>query len=118
MVKWKLLSGVHHDKNAKPVKLADLEGVERGNHTFYAGDVFESDRDLDAHNVRDSVGRPISVRFALVDEETGDDLDTKTVTELLEFASQEEIELPEKKLPKGQLLRAIRGALLYRQAVS
>ena len=110
MARWKLLSGVHFDSEALPVHLENIEGAERAPGTFYAGDIFDSDRNLLRHNVQGSV------RFEKLSEES-DNLDTLTVSQLRALAEEEEIELPS-NMKKAAMVAAIRGQLNYREAVA
>lgn len=132
MAKWKILRGVHSDKNARLVSMGELNSpdgkpaVERlpidhsawqdseADKTFYPGDVIETDVDLSQLNT------PTDTRFQRIgkeEEEPEDEFAGMTVSELEEFAKAEEIEVPA-KLKKAQLIEAIRGTLKYRTAVT
>ena len=130
MAKWKILRGVHADKEAELVSMGELNGpdgkpaVERlpmdhldwqdpeKEKTFYPGDVIETEKDLSRFNT------PNDVRFEKLSEAgPEDELATMTVAELEELAKEEEIEVPA-KLKKAQLVEAIRGALKYRTAIT
>lgn len=115
MARWKILRGVHCDKNATPVELVQIKGVERvpGDGVFYGGDVIDTDKDLSRFNVS------TEVKFEkLPESEPQDELDGKTVDELKELALREKIEIPIAVKKKAQLIKAIRGVLNYRAAVA
>ncbi len=118
MALWKVLRGVHNDKNATLVEAMDpeeLTGVERkpDDGIFYAGDTIETDVDLSRLNTSGS-----DTKFAKLGEsEPRDELAGMTVKDLRELAEQEQVELPS-NLAKPQIIEAIRGALKYRAAVA
>lgn len=109
MATWRLMSGVHQDKDAIPIELAVKPGIER--HTidewdpkdcYYPGDTFESDKVLERHNV---AGQP--PKFEKL-AEAPDGLDSLTVEKLRQLAIDEEMDIPS-GLPKPKLIQAIRG---------
>lgn len=116
MARWKILRGVHGDKNAKPVELVDKPGVERmeGDGIFYAGDVIETDVDLSKCNTSPQT------KFTKLDDPPDPgpyaELDEMSVKQLQDLAKQEDIDLPT-TLKKAQMVLAIRGALTYNNAV-
>lgn len=122
MNKWKLLEAIHSDKHTKPIKLVDVPGVERNpiNHpdwsapekpkTYYPGDIFECDKNLDLLNLRGRNGQIIKQRFQLVGESSGDSLDEMTVAELKAMAETEEIDLGN-ATRKDKIIAVIRGAV-------
>lgn len=112
MAHWKILDGVHCDKDAKVVSRADAPGIEHVDDVFYAGDVIETDKDLSKHNT------PGSTKFAKLDESApNDELDGMTVAQLNTFAEEETIDLPP-GLKKDQLIKAIRARLAYAAAIA
>lgn len=114
MARWQILRGVHCDKNAKPVSLADKPGVERVEGVFYAGDVIETDVDLSKCNTSPQT------KFTKLDDPPDPgpyaELDGMSVKQLQDLAKQEGIDLPT-TLKKAQMVLAIRGALTYNNAV-
>lgn len=109
MPRWKLVTGVHSDQDAILIQAKEIPGAERGPGLFYAGDVFDSDKDLSHFNI------PGSVRFEKLADDP-DDLDRLTMPQLKTLAGEEEIEVPS-NLRKPDLIKAIRSQLSYRAAV-
>jgi len=133
MARWRLLRGIHSDKDAKTVEMVEVPGVERpplAEHnkrirkvqtldgmveetvpdSYYPGDVFDSGKDL----LKTSGPR----RFELLDSPV-DKFDVMTIQQLRDFAAGEEIELPEGKgVIKAKILQALRGALQYQEAMT
>ena len=115
-MRWRVVQGVHHDKNAKAVSLEDNPAYNRDDpHTFYPGDVIETDANLDRFNTKDSRGVVIVKKFEPAEAVIGDELDSMTVAKLREFAAEEGVTLPDKKLSKEQLVKSIRAWLQFRQ---
>ena len=123
MSQWKLLRGIHHDKNAVPIRLVEVEGIDRSLEdwenlakdkappSLYPGDIFESDQDLNKFNIPGSPQRYEKL------EGVHDELDSLTVTKLQDMAQSEGIEVP-KGLRKDLLVSAIRSHLKYQEAIT
>jgi len=106
-MQFELLHGLHSDQNATMIKPSEDKGIARveGDHTFYKGDVFETDVDLRKLNEGGTT------KFRLVtDSGPGDELESMTVAALYDLAQAEEFDIPP-KLRKAQLVRAVRASL-------
>ena len=127
MTQWLLRSGTHADKDAIPIqlvldprngearKLSDWEGLTADivPPSFYAGDIFESDKDLDKLNCVGTEKR--FEKLSEIPHVIEDEFDSKTIPQLLEFAEAEEITLTP-GLKKVEIIAAIRGFLMYQKA--
>ncbi len=105
MSRWKVLQGVHQDKNTKLIQPStDKLGVERkpNDGVFYRGDVIETNADLS--QVGGCRGNP---KFERV-EDSEDALDSMTIQQLREFAAEEEIDLGDAS-KKDEILRLCKG---------
>jgi len=126
MAQWRLKSGIHQDKEATPLFLEPQDGLEdrsledwknKDNRwdfvppSFHPGDVFESNQNLERFN---HLG--VAPRFEKLDDSYSE-LDNLTVVQLRELAEEEEITIPD-KIGKGDLIKAIRCSLGYKEAVS
>ncbi len=115
MARWKVLQGVHQDKNAKlvkarPIKMVgpdgsvDILGVERepDDGVFYGGDIIETDVDLSYVG-----GSRTDPKFERIGD-SGSGLDSMTIAQLREFAAEEEIDLGD-AAKRDEILRLCQG---------
>ena len=110
MAQWKILRGVHADKNMKLVRARvdtpdDVLGVERrpGDGVFYGGDIVESDLDLGPPKF-EKVESPIAVQ-----RPPDGGLESMTVAELKQHAAEEEIDLGD-ATKRAEILRICQEA--------
>ena len=129
MTQWMLKSGIHSDKNAIPIQLvpdprtgedrnlSDWEnlGVDVIPPSFFPGDIFESNVDLDKSNNPGSGKR--YEKLSEIPHVIEDEFESKNISQLLEFAEAEEITLTP-GLKKAEIIAAIRGFLMYQKANS
>lgn len=108
MKRWKILVGV---LNLGGKTYASKKAQDKANVTEHSGDIFETENDMEKHNT------PQCVKFMLADEaeemftEEGGELDEEgtpnfkamTVTDLVAFAEENEIELDGKTSKKDVL---------------
>jgi len=134
MARWLLKSGIHSDRRDKPIQLnngendggipgigkrelSDWDGIPKDQEppVFYAGDVFESDQDLGKLNARG-----VERRFEKLSETPGpvDELDSKTIKELMEIAEEEEWDDIPKGIKHDALVLVIRGRMMTSQALA